>query len=105
MADDLEAALAHVQDLVDFGTMSPESRRHLATLAAAVRDLTAQVQNWERKELVRGSCCTDNEQRAERAEAALAASRKQLEAERIENAHLREAFVTMEKAYNAAVAT
>ena len=61
---------------------------------AEVRRLHAEVANWQRKELIRGSCCADNEQRALQAEAALAA-------ERIENAHLREAFRTMEKAYNA----
>ena len=36
---------------------------------------------------------------------ALPALLDELERERIENAHLRQAFVTMERAYNAAVAT
>ena len=45
---------------------------------AEVRRLQAEVANWQRKELIRGSCCADNEQRALQAEAALVAEPKQV---------------------------
>jgi len=108
MADNLDAALAWADIRPRLGdAVSPQLLLCLDTLAAAVRALRESNAEWMRQwdGMVR---------RTERAELALAEIDKvreqhlceivnlqaDLAAERVENAHLREAFVTMERAYN-----
>jgi len=51
-------------------------------VAKAIRAVLAQVKQWEREEIKRASCCSDNEERADKAEAECATLRAELAASR-----------------------